>query len=133
MPDADTPETAETQVNELLALAEQLQQQVEQLQAANSQLAAANVDLLQQIEQYADPLLSFGAGVHRAVLNARSIRGMSLTEQKEVDEHGLTHPRGKYAMTIDELRVSEYLPPDQAERELAQAEEIWRQALQPPE
>ena len=126
IPDENMPETPEAQVTELLELAEQLQ-------TANAQLAAANEDLLRQVAQFADPLISFGAGVNRAVLNARSIRGMSLRELTEVDGLGVTQYKGTYGVMIDDLRVTEYLPPDQAQRELAQAEKIWRQALQPPD
>ncbi len=127
------PETPEAQVTELLALNEQLIEQVEQLEMANSQLAQANADLLRQVAQYADPLISYGAGVHRAIVNARSIKGMSLREETKVDSHGAMHFKGRYGVMIDEVQVTEYLPPDQAQRELAQAEKIWRQALQPPD
>ncbi len=134
------PETNESQVNELLECAEQLETQVgqlrtqvEQLQLANSQLAAANKDLLAQVRQYAEPLISYGAGVLRVILNARSIKGMSLRQEIEVDAHGAEQHKGTYRVMIDDLPVTPYLPPEQAERDLMQAEKIWLQALQPPD
>ena len=127
------PETPEAHVSELLRLNEQLIEQVEQLEAANSQLAQANADLLRQVQQLADPLISYGEGVNRAVVNARGIKGISLRELTEVDAIGVTQHKEIYGVMIDEMRVTEYLPPDQAKRELAQAEKVWTQALQPPE
>ena len=126
-------EPNESQATELLEFAEQLQARGEQLQAVNSQLSAANENWREQVRQYAEPLIVYGEGVHRVVINGRSIRALSLRQLIEADSHGATRHTGTYCLMIDDLQVTPYLSPEQAEQELDQAQKVWTQALQPPD
>lgn len=127
-------ENPEAQLNELLVLAEQLQQQVEQLQEANEQLRAQLRLAEQQLLADATPLISFGEDTLRRTLNAKAIKEVALVEDGTRDLlTGSFKGNGTFAVTVDGSKVTEYLPPKEAMAAQKLVEARWEQALQPPE
>ena len=72
---------------ELLALAEQLQQRIEQLQEANEQLRAQFRLAEQQLLADATPLISFGEDLLRRTLNAKGIKEVAWSEDGTREAH----------------------------------------------
>lgn len=126
--------TEPVRTEELLLLAEQLQQQIERLEEANEQLRAQLRLAEQQLLADATPLISFGEGTLRRTLNAKGIKEVALSEDGTPDPHtGSLLRNGTYAVTVDGARVTEYLAPKDAMAAQKLIEARWEQALQPPE
>ncbi len=119
---------------ELLALAEQLQQRIEQLQEANEQLHAQLKLAEQQLLADATPLICFGEGLLRRIVNAKAIKEVALNEDGTRESYTRAFVgNGTYAVTVDGSRVTEYMPAKDAMAAQKLIEARWEQALQPPE
>ena len=106
--------------------------ELHELRELNEQLLAENSLARQELAAVNPVLLSFGAGVLRRVYNARSIRDIGLTQKTETDAYGASKQHELWAVQVDNQRVSDYLPPDQAEAALARTEHAWSNAITPP-
>ena len=118
------------QVKQLLALNEQLQ---DQLNATQRQLASSmelHAALLQQ--QSGDALVFFGEGTQRHYLNARTIRLLTLKEGMQLGSYEqAAGPSNTFAVMVDELQVGDYLPPEEAQQSLYEVAALVNRVLKP--
>lgn len=109
---------------------EQLLRANEHLRQQLASLTSLSASLAQQ--QAGETLVRFGDGLSTKWLNARSIRMLSLSEGTILDtEKFQTAGSGKYAVLVDELQVTEHLPPEEAEYWLGEIAEALNKILQP--
>ncbi len=119
---------------------------IEQLLQANETLRTANAQLQEQLaslsalyaslaaQHASDALVPYGEGKHRHWLSARSIRVVWLVEETTPSPAGgIPTPTDRYAVQVDELRITEYLPLAQAQQILDGVAETLNRVLQPPE
>ena len=126
MPNLPEPIEAEC-VEELLMLAEQLQQQTEQLRQEN---AALQLQLSSALEAVRTPILNYGEGVGQLSLNARSIKIMFMVE--EIVENSYPPAgSGRWAVMADETHLTNFLDETEALEEFANARAAWITVLEP--
>ena len=119
----DESDSADEQIEQLLRANELLKQE---LASTQQHLASSSMALsasLAQQAQAGDALVSFGEGVEKRWLNARSIRALALTRGHTVQP--------SFALMVDELQVTEFLAPENAEQVLDEAASALNQILQP--
>ena len=110
-------------------------EQIEQLLQANAELQEELSLARRELAAVGPLLLSFGEATWRCILNARSIRSMSL--RQEMEAYGSAHSgmvtlKPAWAVLVDEVMVTPYLPEQEAVDALAAAEAAWAEALSPP-
>ena len=136
--ETDNDETsASARIRQLLRANERLQEELALERQQHALLSALSTSLAQQTHQPAyqatgDTLVWFGVGTRKRYLNARGIRLLALQEGMTLQYEG-AQPSGTYAVVADELVVSDYLAPEEAEQTLDAVANLLIQAMQPPE
>ena len=121
----DDDNSEDEQIEQLLRANERLQEQLASLTSLSASLAQ---------QQAGDTLVWFGEGVQKRWVNARSIRLLSLQEGLRLGSYEqMGGPSGTYAVAVDEMVVSSYLLPEEAEAALDEVAAVIIRALQPPE
>lgn len=122
--DENTDDNSENErIEQLLKANERLQQELASTQQQLASSLTLHASLAQQ--QAGDALVSFGEGVERRWLNARSIRALSLSR-------GMT-AQPTYVLMVDELQVTGFMEAADAEAALDEVAEALNRILQPPE
>ena len=118
------------QIEQLLRANEQLRQQLVSLSALSNSLAQQHLQT-----QAGDALVCFGEGRAKRWVNVRSIRMLSLAEGTALNygSDSPAGPSGTYAVMVDELQATGFLPPDEAEQLLDQWADALNRAMQPPQ
>ena len=105
----------------------------EQLSSAQAQLASLSSLTARLTEQQAaTALVPFGEGPDKRWLSAKTIRVLWLQAQELPGQHGTKAQTGLFAVQVDELRVTDYLPRPAAERARDEVAAALNRVLVPP-